>query len=258
MKKIIDIAWLTALFALLLSCAAPHDNPLDPESDYYVAPPESLPESPAPTFHTNLRSVHTAYVFPTTHTYSVLAELWPDSALAIDSVQVQYDGRTPVDLDFTGAAKWAASFSSSYFNDDYLESILGVPFMFTVWTSKDTFVVGPDYVFRVLQDTPTIVSPTSAETTGPRPDLVWNRFDALYPFTFQASIERVLEHQIVAHIWSSDTLLETQNAISLVDSVMADSLEDGNYYWTIFVYDNYGNSTRSREGYFTVSAGGGL
>ncbi|MBK6765704.1 MAG: hypothetical protein IPG71_05030 [bacterium] len=258
MKKIVDIIWLTATFALLLSCAAPHDNPLDPESDYYVAPPESLPASPTPIFHTDLRSVHISRIFPTTDSYTVLAELWPDSALQIDSAMAQYDGRPSVDLAFTNESKWAAAFTSSYFNDDHLESVIGVPFTFHVWTPKDSFTVGPEYLFRVLQETPTLVSPASSEVTGPRPNLAWNRFDALYPFTFQASIERVLEFQIVAHIWSSDSLLATQNSLPLVDSVMADSLEDGNYYWTIFVYDNYGNSTRSREGYFTVSAGAGL
>ncbi len=257
-KKIVEIICLTGLIGLLLSCAAPHDNPLDPESDNYVAPPDTTPEAPLPTFQTNLRSVHTSRIFPTTDAYSVLAELWPDSVITINSVKVQYDGRTPVNMSFTNEGKWAATFSASYFGDDFLESVVGVPFTFTVWTPNDTVEVGPDFLFRVLQATPTIVTPDSNQVTGPRPDLVWDRFDALYPFGFQTSIERVLDFSIVVHIWSSDTLPETQNALQLVDSVMTDSLEDGNYYWTVYVYDNYGNSTRSREGYFIVSAGGGL
>jgi hypothetical protein len=45
----------------------------------------------------------------------------------------------------------------------------------------------------------------------------------------------------------------------LPDSVtsvqVSDSLVDGNYYWVLYVIDNFSNRSRSREGEFAVRNG---
>ncbi len=240
---------LISCFGLLLACSAPHDNPLDPASENYrppVIPPEELP---VPTFQTRVRSVHTARLFPTTDSYSVLTELWPDSVIEIDSVKVRYKTRAPVRMSLTNDARWAASFSSSYFSDNRLESVVGQPFTFVVYTPEDSHAVGPTFLFRVLQETPVVESPDSNQVAGPFPELVWQPFSAFYPFRYQAAVDRILEFSIVVRVWVSDTLPSSNTSVQVPDS-----LEDDDYYWTLFVYDDFNNSTRSREGYFLVEA----
>ncbi|MCB9391432.1 MAG: hypothetical protein H6506_02135 [Calditrichaeota bacterium] len=237
------------VLGILTSCSAPHDNPLDPESANYVAPipPEEI--EPVPTFQARVRSVHTARLFPTTDSYSVLTELWPDSAIQIDSVKVHYDSRAAVRMSLTNEGRWAATFTSSYFQDDYLESVVGQPFDFLVHSSKDSHEVGPVYLFRVLQATPVVTSPDSNQVVGHQPQFNWEPFSALFPFRYQVALDRILDFSIVARIWASDTLSSNQRIVQYPDS-----LEDDDYYWTLYVYDEFTNSSRSREGYFVVEA----
>jgi len=230
------------------SCSAPHDNPLDPASPNYTAPPDSVIPDPVPTFSTRLRSVHTART--TNDTYRVSVELWPDSAMSLDTVFCQYRDNTPIGLRLTPATgRWTASLSSGYFGSDSLEAVLGQPFNFIVQYADTEWTCGPKYVFRVIDESPVPLDPDSSEVVGSFPTLSWQPFGAEYPIRYQIIVEHRLEFSIET-LWTSDTLLSSARQIQVTDSLP----DDNDFHWILFVYDEFGNSSSSLETSFQVVA----
>lgn len=233
------------------SCSAPHDNPLDPASPNYQEPAPPPGETPIPSFSTTLRSVHTGRT--TTDIYKVLAELWPDSALAIDSVTIQYNGLAARRMDLSSTTgRWGVALSSSFIGSDNLESVLGQPFHFFIYTPSDSlWTVGPYYVFRVIQETPLTSDPDSNIVVGPFPTLTWPPFGASFPYKHITVVERKNEILQIIEEWRSDTLSSAATQVQV-----SDSLEDDNdYHWILLVFDNYGNTSLSLETPFQVQAG---
>jgi hypothetical protein len=225
-------------------CSAPHDNPLDPASDRYH-PPVATADL---TGH--VRSVHVSRIFPTTDSYSLVTELDGSDAALQDCVWVSYMGRTPIALSRTSATQWATVFAAAYFGDSHLQSEIGLPFVFhCLDLSGIQREVGPAYLFRVIEDVPRVLEPDSEDVVSPRPVLSWEPFAADFrPFYYRPAVYASAEN-FVFTVWTADLLPETQNSI-----VVPDSLADGAYYWALTVVDTFNNSSRSKEGMFTVLA----
>lgn len=249
--KIINLAILTLFIWWSSSCSPPHDNPLDPASDNYVEPPPPPGTTPIPTFSTILRSVHTGRI--STDIYKVLPELWPDSALTIDSVLIQYDGLSTRRMSLsTVTGHWSVSLTSSFFGDDDLESIIGQPFYFFVHTPNDSiWSVGPKYVFRIIQETPATGNPDSNLVVGSFPTLNWPAFGGSYPFYYQTVVERKNDILQIITVWTSDTLASTATQVQVADSLE----DDTDYHWILLVFDEYGNTSLSLETPFQVQSG---
>lgn len=235
---------------LLVSCNAPHDNLFDPESEWYQGNPVGQYE--LDDFDTRVRSLHTSQIFPTVDSYSLLAEVWTEELIPIDSVTICYPGRNPVHLTLTSRGIWATLFSPSYFNveDPYMESVIGQPFRYNIFVRHDAeYVAEPVYLFRVIEETPVLISPVQSDTVGTTVELHWQPFDVAYLHWFRASVWRN-EFEFEAEVWSSDTLS------SVVESVVVSgSLSQGSYYWTLYVIDEFDNYSRSRENEFIVLEG---
>lgn len=241
---------LLALVIFLLGCAAPHDNPLDPKSDRYVAP---LPEPYVPEFTARVWSEHASYNFPNTDVYQVRVQFTnPDDAFVLDSAWVTYDGRPRVALDRTDGT-WAGSFTWTYFGcGQQMDCAIGQPFDFAAKDWRDSsFYVGPVYLFRVISGVPATDEPDSNDVTGPIDILLqWPPFNASFPFGFRATLTRT---DSVAILWTSPLLPSAQLLVEVPDS-----LSDGTYEWTLAVVDSFGNSSRSKEAEFAVQWGSGL
>jgi hypothetical protein len=230
----------------LLSCDAPHDNPLDPESKNYVGF-----KYPLSAFSGRVRSLHTSRNFPRTDTYSVVTEAWTSEEIEVDSVTVTYDLKAPVTLDRLDFGLWGAFFESGYFaGGTQLEGVLGEPFVFRFAVTGDAiYTLDSLYMFRVIEGTPVLVSPISEDTVGAHPTLSWEAFAAPYAIQYQASV-RHYEDGFEAESWSSEVLPD-----SVTEIQVGDSLVDGNYYWVLYAIDNLLNRSRSREGEFVVRNG---
>lgn len=240
----------------ILSCSAPHDNPLDPSSPNYVEPDSTPDETPPPGFSTIVRSVHKGRV--TTDVYSVKAELWPDSNMFIDSVTVQYKATPPRTMRFMPNGHWFYSFNSTNVGDDDLESAVGEPFFYYVYTPDDSiWNVGPAYFVRVIHETPQTDSPDSNQIVDSYPTLSWPNFGASYPFRYQVFIEltNTYFNAIPDTPWFSDTLSGSALSVTVSDSLIDSKLDSLEYNWTLVVYDNFGNSSISVEAEFQVMAG---
>ncbi len=245
MKKCLAIVILAGIIVIAIGCSAPHDNPLDPKSDYYVPP---IPPYIPPGIEARVRSVHISRNFPTTDSYSLIVEAWSDEPAAIDSVWITYQNQPRVALSWTTQGFWAALFSASYFGDPRLGSVIGQPFVFTFRTTEDSLhTEGPAYLFRVIEDTPQLISPIHGSTESPFPLLSWEPYEAGFPFDYQAVVILTVEQQFETIVWTSELLSSTETEVQVDDSLV-----NGDYYWTLSMIDSFENSSRSKEGEFTV------
>jgi len=232
--------------AFWAGCSPAHVNPLDPQSDAYNPVQPDLTQD----FVTRVRSVHIAHSSGP-ETYSVLAEAWSEGTATADSVWVTYLNGPALQLRITQGV-WSARLAASYLGDPYLGGIVGKPFGFVVRLNNDSvFRREPLYVFRVIEDTPEILSPIHGQVAGAHPDLQWTAFSGHFPFHYLVSVVEPMEPPYLETlVWTSDNIDSTRTGITV-----GDSLEDGAYYWTLTVADPFENWSRSVEGTFTVTAG---
>jgi hypothetical protein len=224
-----------------LGCSAPHDNPLDPESARYhpLVSPADL--------SARVRSMHVSRNFPTTDTYLVIAELFGPDAAIQDSAWVTYTTFPAVPLYWdTTTGIWVTNFAPTYFSDSRLGSVIGRPFTFSAQDGPTVSTYGPVYLFRVIESVPQLTSPMSNDTVGPQPSFVWPMFADGFPFEY---LVMVLSEAGNDTAWVSPRLPS-----SVLSAQLPESLTDGAYYWTLTVFDNFENSSRSKEGLFQVSA----
>ncbi len=90
-------------------------------------------------------------------------------------------------------------------------------------------------------------APRGNDTTSAFPELAWQRFTTSFPFTY---VVTVLDQEFEAVFWIADSLQPDTTRV-----IVTDSLEDGDYYWTLTVQDVFENTSRSKEGEFIVFHG---
>jgi hypothetical protein len=174
----------------------------------------------------------------------------------MDSVWVSYDGRAPVTLrrasqDTSSLQVWKTSLVPSYLSagtgaeDPEMRAVAGKPFVVSFAVQGDSvYQLAPVYMFRVIYDTPLLLEPTGRDTVGVNPQLTWQLYDAPFTFNYLTTVWRD-EAEFEVQIWTSDSLSADTSRL-IVDI----PLPTGNYYWTLFVIDAYGNYSRSVEGEF--------
>lgn len=236
---------------MLHACNAPHDNPLDPESPFYANSEDVKAELGG-----RVRSLHTARLFPTIDSYAALVEAWAPPDMSMESVWVSFDYREPLALrrasqDTSDLQVWKTSLVPSYLsagtgiNDPQMQAVAGKPFFIGFMTQNgDEIELDPVYMFRVILETPQLVTPQGRDTTFVTPVLEWESFHAPFEFQYLATVWRN-EAEFEVQIWNSDSLTPDTSQV-MVDI----PLPTGNYYWTLFVIDTYGNYSRSKEGEF--------
>lgn len=237
--------WLRAVFVVLLGllwgCTAPHDNPLDPESSRYQGTQPEIPDLTGRAISRHISQTDFSDI------YSVRVELTGADAVLLDSAAVIYDGRTAVPLGLSGTT-WATGFSAGYIGDTKLASVFGVPFLFHAYAGIQEYEYGPAYVWRVIETVPTIVAPYADDTVSVQPILEWDPYSAGFPFVFMAEIVRS-EANIDSTIWTLSDV--PSSALSAQPSI---TLRNGTHYWTITVVDSFGNTARSKKGWFYVDS----
>ncbi|MBU0509803.1 hypothetical protein KKH27_13345 [bacterium] len=227
-----------------LGCSAPHDNPLDPKSDRYPGPPPAEVD-----LWGRARSVHISR-HGTSDTYSVVVELDGPDVGIVTEASVTFEGSPPVSLRQTIASDmWTVSLPAGNFTGSQLGGAIGLPFLFTARDADGrVYEVGPVYMWRVITDTPLVLSPSNGDTVSAWPVLEWQAFAANFTFGYRAEIVNKTE-AFETVIWTSSLL--PSNVLSLQ---MLDSLSPGDYYWTLTVVDSFANSSRSKQGAFVVDS----
>ncbi|MDD5088199.1 MAG: hypothetical protein PHI18_05310 [bacterium] len=181
----------------------------------------------------------------------MLCEAWSEETGRIDTAWLAYRDFPAVGMRLSMQNVWSASLTASYFGDPQLGSVVGQPFRFVLDVTADSlYAIEPVYLFRVIEQTPALISPRNSETTGPLPILRWEHFAANFPFHFRVTVVlRAGEYEAI--IWQRDEVSEDALQIAVEDS-----LDDGSYYWTLHVVDAFENTSRSKEGLFVVQGEG--
>ena len=115
----------------------------------------------------------------------------------------------------------------------------------------------PFYVSRVIENTatptyPTINTATSVkDTTGPTPLLQWTPPDVTFNYTYTLTISQVVSG-ISNNVWSYSQLGSINDEFQFPGDNSGETLDSGEYVWTISVVDDFGNYSRSKETSFVV------
>jgi hypothetical protein len=110
-----------------------------------------------------------------------------------------------------------------------------------VATSMDKFIP------RIVQDVPVIISPTSLEIINNFPhDFSWQPIFLDYDFSLKIEI-----YQINIGIFTK--VREYKNISSLESTyTVTQSLPTGDYFWVIYIVDEFGDTSSSKEGSFRI------
>ncbi|NOZ57145.1 MAG: carboxypeptidase regulatory-like domain-containing protein [Calditrichaeota bacterium] len=105
---------------------------------------------------------------------------------------------------------------------------------------------GPLYISRIIDFTPVIESPKGYTETSAQPWLRWRKADVPFPHTWSVEIIHI-EGGLALPAWSASGL--AQDSTRVQPSV---PLSSGAYYWVLWIVDEWGNRSRSKEGAFKV------
>ncbi len=143
--------------------------------------------------------------------------------------------------------KWfSTSISLSDINTDDIEKVIGKDFSIIVKnTSQQETIIGSSQIKRVINNDITFYSPSGTDTVSSKPTFSWKRFSAGYTFNYQIE---VYTNEIAPTL------------VSEIDNISSDSisytcptsLAQGDYFWVIWVIDEFQNRARSKPASFLV------
>ena len=207
-------------------------------------------------------------VFNNLKVYSSFVDHWfPGSVyqLHCEARVSDVDGPTDLDSVFIEIPEFSLEYELTFnFNTERFERVivqdelsdltihqmLGFPIYFrAVDKLKNDRQSLPLYVARIIEETPVPESPEYFEEVGTQPRVSWLSPDYSYPVTYDVEIY-YLFNNISSLLWKLGQISPESSSVQVDDP-----LPDGDYYWSIAVVDQQGNSGRSKEARFIVNSG---
>jgi hypothetical protein len=126
-----------------------------------------------------------------------------------------------------------------------LEALVGKQIFFEV-IDKDNTVVrsSPYYISRIMYQSPDIIFPSggldilTVDTT-----FIWHKYDYGFGVYYHGEIVRIISGGPAGVAFEFEVLSQNDTTYNVSVSV----LDPGEYYWTLEVIDDFGNSARSKE-----------
>jgi hypothetical protein len=134
-------------------------------------------------------------------------------------------------------------------NVDDIEQTIGLDFDILIKdTDNNQFIIGSERITRVIKDEVTGQLPSNDSLVVSQPfSFQWNRFRAGYDFT------HMIEVYTYDFFNNSQLVHRKENIPSDSTSYyMNQTLAKGNYYWVIWVIDQFQNRSRSKEATFQI------
>lgn len=152
-------------------------------------------------------------------------------------------------LSFSQAeGNYQAAISENELNVEDIEQTIGLNFNIVAKDPSNEFIIGNDRVTRVIKNEVMGLHPSTDSTVTSQPIIFnWIRFEAGYLFTYMIEIYSYT-------IFTTPQLVYTQQNISS-DSISYTStpiLSVGDYYWVIWVIDQFQNRSRSKQASFRI------
>ncbi len=213
---------------------------------------DALPEVTEQT----VRSVHISRWFPDEPVFQLevdVAATDPDRPEDVDSAALAVpDLGVSLPLGAVGGetGQFTALFDDTELPAPGLEGLLGRTLRVEVKDAAGNVGLGPPLnLVRVIELSPQTERPQGLEVVSPTPTLVWRPAQLPFAFTYRVDVFLVVEEL------GLPTLIERREAIgpSITSIDVATELVPGDYFWTVWVVDAFGNRSRSREAGFRVA-----
>lgn len=167
----------------------------------------------------------------------------------IDSVKV-FNNQLNLDkkLDFNiTLSNFQISLSTIDLNVIDLEEVIGLDFNINVYDRfKNIYTIGSGKVTRVIKSSVLVDTPSNSDTVNSNPTLTWLRFKPGYAFKYTT--------EVYTNDFANSQLVTRQQEISS-DSTsyfVSKVLQPGDYYWVLWVIDQFQNRARSKPTTFVV------
>lgn len=171
----------------------------------------------------------------------------PDGGFGLDSVwmeisQANYTGGLDVT---TTSLRFRASVAASDLSQPAMHTLIRKSVLLHARDRAGFVVSMPVAIVRAVDPTPVAVS--QHLTTGGDVEFTWQAVSLPYPFTYRAGVYRMLGAN-VPEIYCSQSNLNEKTS-----SFRFENAPPGDYFWTIFVVDEFGNRSQSAPAGFSVS-----
>jgi len=186
--------------------------------------------------------------FPDAQVYRINAEAnITDEENDVDSVFITND-----DLQFSGnlnnlsVTQFQQEFTPEQMNLTSVDDIIGKEFnVIAKDANGKTFNIAQLTVKRIIKELIETISPANNETVSDSLTLNWRRFTPGYSFTYSLSIfTNTVDPELV---WSANDV-SSEEIFYEVES----NINPGEYFWVVWVIDEFGNSARSRPASFII------
>jgi hypothetical protein len=146
----------------------------------------------------------------------------------------------------------AGKFSSILFDSDLpvssVHQLIGREIYFVVEDDFGTKTISDaKFLTRIIEQTPQLLSPIELQSIDSFPiNFQWERISVPYPATLKIEIFQIN----LGIAFKADEIEEI--AINDKNYIYSENLNPGDYFWTINIVDEFGNSSSSREGTFKI------
>ena len=146
----------------------------------------------------------------------------------------------------------AGKFSSTLFDSDLpapsVHQLIGRQIYFVVKDDFGTITTSEaKFLTRIIEETPQLISPVELHSIESLPiNFQWERISVPYPATLKIEIFQIN----LGIAFKADEIENIE--VSSKSYSYSENLNPGDYYWTINIVDEFGNSSSSREGTFKI------
>jgi hypothetical protein len=129
-----------------------------------------------------------------------------------------------------------------------INQLQGIPFLIYCTDLLNNVTRSSDiYISRIIQEVPVQISPTGLVVINSFPLLLeWQSVFLSYSFTFRIEVYQI-NFGFFSLIKEYESISSTQTSFTI-----SEQFPSGDYFWLVYIVDDFGNSSSSKEGSFRV------
>lgn len=261
---------IPATFTIVADSSGYFEFPEIPSGEYYIIASKTLftPD----TIHVTIKTAGQSSVNFFMNSYPVVSstkilmrkidQWWPNPVYSaeisasvgdqngisdIDSVWFKVDSLLYPMIYSVIDKNFQLSLNSYQVPSNNIEWLVGQPLTVVARDGKlSSGASAPFFVSRMIEDEAVPDYPKFQDTTSGSPVFKWTAPSVRFLYTYSINVVRVDAGSQVM-VWTQENI-----GSYLISYQYPGTLEDGNYFWTIAVVDEYGNYSRSKESTFVV------
>lgn len=173
-----------------------------------------------------------------------------DGINEIDSVKIEIPSIGFIDT--LNTSGFNGTYQHTFFENQLpvqtIRSLEGVPIYFICWDRVGNSGKSAEhYIPRIVQDVPVLIAPTGLQIINTFPtEFSWEQVYLEYDFELKIEIYQI-NFGIFSKIREYKNILPNQTTF-----VVNQALPAGDYFWIIYIVDEFGDTSSSKEGAFRV------